>query len=227
MCRIKQNNSLASGIDVRLRMWTLAWLIGGMSECRIRQYYVSLVTSCQNRELVMNTISSQAERHCSHMLSMSCRHLVLCLPVRPLRSFISQPISAPKYGKIKHLRFSRHHVRYISHSTAFVPPSPESLGRARPAREYRTLLRWGRRLAFVSFTAGTFYFVDKQFYASSISRSMRSFWLGIIVAADYKLNFRPDPWFGGDITDLHRRNAQRIFEHLHTTGGLYLKVRYL
>ena len=105
-----------------------------------------------------------------------------------------------------------------------VPPTPESLGKAAPAKEYRRLRRWGRRLFYISAAAGAFYLIDKQFYASSINRSLRSFWLGIIVAADYKLNFRPKPLFGGDITDLHRRNAERLFNHLHSSGGLYLKV---
>ena len=44
------------------------------------------------------------------------------------------------------------------------------------------------------------------------------------MALDYKLNFRPKPWLGGDITDLHRRNAERLFELLHQNGGLYLKI---
>jgi aarF domain-containing kinase len=48
--------------------------------------------------------------------------------------------------------------------------------------------------------------------------------LGVVVAADYKLNFRPEPWFGGDIVDLHARNAERLFNLLHQNGGLYLKI---
>jgi aarF domain-containing kinase len=46
----------------------------------------------------------------------------------------------------------------------------------------------------------------------------------VVVAIDYKLNFRPKPLFGGDITDLHLRNAERLFELLHRNGGLYLKI---
>jgi aarF domain-containing kinase len=48
--------------------------------------------------------------------------------------------------------------------------------------------------------------------------------LGIFVAIDYKLNFREKPWFGGDVVDLHRRSAERLFNLLHQNGGLYLKI---
>lgn len=71
---------------------------------------------------------------------------------------------------------------------------------------------------------GALYFIDSQFYASAITRSLRTFGLGVVVAADYKLNFRPEPWFGGEIVDLHRRNAERLFNLLHQNGGLYLKI---
>jgi aarF domain-containing kinase len=46
----------------------------------------------------------------------------------------------------------------------------------------------------------------------------------MLAAADYKINFRPEPFFGGDITDLHLRNAQRLFNLLYSNGGLYLKI---
>jgi aarF domain-containing kinase len=68
------------------------------------------------------------------------------------------------------------------------------------------------------------YLLDTQLYASSITRSLRTFGLGIVVALDYKLNFRPKPLFGGEIVDLHRRNAEKLFNLLHQNGGLYLKI---
>lgn len=71
---------------------------------------------------------------------------------------------------------------------------------------------------------GTLYLLDRQFYASSITRSFRTFGLGLLVAVDYKLNFRPNPLLGGTIPDLHRRNAERLFDLLRTNGGLYLKI---
>jgi len=45
-----------------------------------------------------------------------------------------------------------------------------------------------------------------------------------MVAIDYKLNFRPNPIFGGDVASLHRRNAEKLFNLLHQNGGLYLKI---
>lgn len=68
------------------------------------------------------------------------------------------------------------------------------------------------------------YLVDRQVYASGLLRSARTFSTGLWVALDYKLNFRPDPWVGSDITDLHARSARRVFELLHSNGGLYLKI---
>jgi len=105
-----------------------------------------------------------------------------------------------------------------------IPPSPESLGKAAPAKQYRRSIKWGRRLLFVSAVTGILYLVDTQLYASSVTRSLRTFGLGIVVAIDYKLNFRPNPILGGEIVDLHRRNAERLFNLLHQNGGLYLKI---
>lgn len=85
------------------------------------------------------------------------------------------------------------------------------------------MIKWGRRLLYLGVVAGGLYLIDTQFYASSITRTLRVFGLGIIVALDYKLNFRPHP-FIGDIPDLHRRSAERLFNLLHANGGLYLKI---
>ncbi|TVY35397.1 ABC1 family protein [Lachnellula occidentalis] len=105
----------------------------------------------------------------------------------------------------------------------FAPPSPESLGKPAPPKQYRRSIKWGKRLLYVSVVTGVLYLIDTELYASSITRSLRSFSLGLIVALDYKLNFRPNP-FIGTIEDLHRRNAERLFELLHHNGGLYLKI---
>lgn len=93
-----------------------------------------------------------------------------------------------------------------------------------PAKHYPRSVKWGRRLGYFGALTGTLYLLDTQFYASSISRSLRTFGLGIVVALDYKLNFRPEPFFGGDIPNLHRRNAEKLFALLHQNGGLYLKI---
>ena len=44
------------------------------------------------------------------------------------------------------------------------------------------------------------------------------------MAVDYKINFRPDPWIGDSVADLHSRSAKRVFELLRNNGGLYLKI---
>lgn len=71
---------------------------------------------------------------------------------------------------------------------------------------------------------GVLYGVDRQFYASSITRSVRTFGLVPIVALDYKINFRPNPPLAASIAALHARNAERLAGLLQTNGGLYLKI---
>lgn len=137
-----------------------------------------------------------------------------CSPRNPLTHPPTTPISQPLSS-----RRSIQTQRY----QAFAPPSPESLGRARPAKQYLRSIKWGRRLLYVGAVGGGLYLVDSQFYASSITRTLRVFGSGVIVALDYKLNFRPHPFFG-DIADLHRRSAERLFNLLHQNGGLYLKI---
>ncbi|KAH8703529.1 ABC1 domain protein [Talaromyces proteolyticus] len=107
---------------------------------------------------------------------------------------------------------------------AFVPPSPSSLGKATPAKTYPRTRKWLRRLFYFSLTVGGIYVVDTQFYASSLTRTSRTFGLGLVVALDYKINFRPDPPFASSITALHQRNAERLSELLRHNGGLYLKI---
>ncbi len=70
--------------------------------------------------------------------------------------------------------------------------------------------------------------LDRYLYASGIARSLRTFCVGVLVAVDYKINFRaePLPLIGspGGIPELHRRNAERMFNVLSQNGGLYLKI---
>lgn len=141
--------------------------------------------------------------------------------IRPYHGARPQPSAIlRKNGQIQSFRRSVHNQRY----QAFVPPSPEALGKPAAAKEYRRTIKWGRRLLYVSAAAGLFWLVDTKLYYSSLTRSLRSFYTGAVVAADYKINFRPKPWFGGDINDLHRRSAERMFNLLHQNGGLYLKI---
>jgi len=76
----------------------------------------------------------------------------------------------------------------------------------------------------VSALLGAGFLVDRHLYASSITRSLRTFKTGLLIGLDYKINFRPHPPLADSIEALHLRNAQRIFELLRYNGGLYLKI---
>ncbi|KAL9941222.1 hypothetical protein D7B24_005461 [Verticillium nonalfalfae] len=118
-------------------------------------------------------------------------------------------------------------TRSASRRSAFqplAPPSPSSLGAPQAARTYTRSRRLFRRLFLLSATAGALYALDSYFYAAGVTRSARTFGTGLLVALDYKLNFRPDPWVGDSVTDVHHRNAERLFELLRANGGLYLKI---
>ncbi|KAL2418139.1 ABC1 family protein lscO [Exophiala dermatitidis] len=107
---------------------------------------------------------------------------------------------------------------------AFVPPTPASLGKAVPAKEYKRTIKWFRRLAYLTLFGTVVYVLDKRYYASSLTRCTRTFVVGLTAALDYKINFREEPFIGDDIGDVHARNATRLFNLLRTNGGLYLKI---
>ena len=106
----------------------------------------------------------------------------------------------------------------------FTPPSPGALPRPRPPKTYPRTKRWARRLVYLSIGTGIAYGLDRQFYASSLTRSARTFGLGLLVALDYKINFRAHPPMYDSIGDLHNKNAERLFNLLRANGGLYLKI---
>lgn len=106
----------------------------------------------------------------------------------------------------------------------FAPPNPNSLPKAGPPKTYRRTRRWARRLIYLALGTGVLYGVDRQFYASSLTRSARTFGLGLLVALDYKINFRPVPPLAASIPALHARNAERLADLLRANGGLYLKI---
>lgn len=106
----------------------------------------------------------------------------------------------------------------------FTPPSLSSLGKATPAKTYRQTRRWARRLFYLAFGTGVIYVLDRQYYASSITRSARTFGLGLFVALDYKINFRANPPLAPSIAALHARSAERLADLLKANGGLYLKI---
>ena len=105
-----------------------------------------------------------------------------------------------------------------------MPPNPESLGKAQPARQYKKTRKWLRRLLYLGVFTGVVWTVDNQFYASALMRTTRTFGAGLWVALDYKINFRENPPFAHDLTEVHERSARRLFELLRTNGGLYLKI---
>lgn len=104
------------------------------------------------------------------------------------------------------------------------PPSPSDLGAPKAAKEYKRGRKWTRRLLILGGAGGILYLADRQLNALGATRCARTFGTGLLAALDYKLNFRPEPWTGGSVQDLHVRNAERLFDLLRHNGGLYLKM---
>ncbi|KAK7513476.1 ABC1 family-domain-containing protein [Phyllosticta citriasiana] len=94
------------------------------------------------------------------------------------------------------------------------PPKPN----AKPKR------KWVRRLAWTTAIVGGGYVFDTHFNNASLTRSFRTFKTGIVIGLDYKINFRANPPFASSLTEVHNRNAERIFNLLRDNGGLYLKI---
>ncbi|KAI9749500.1 MAG: hypothetical protein M4579_006845 [Chaenotheca gracillima] len=142
-------------------------------------------------------------------------------PFRSLRELF-----APWRPKIERPRGIKHRRGYAQDQRfqPFVPPSPSSLGKAAPPKQYPRLRKHGRRLLYLVLGTGVVYGADRQFYASSLTRSARTFALGVVVALDYKINFRAHPPLAESIGALHARNAERLFDLLRVNGGLYLKI---
>ncbi|KLJ08863.1 aarF domain-containing kinase [Blastomyces silverae] len=106
----------------------------------------------------------------------------------------------------------------------FVPPSPSSLSKPGPPKTYPRTRKWLRRLFYITLGGGVVYGIDRQFYASCLTRTARTFGLGVLVAIDYKINFTPSPPFAESIAAVHARNAERLSILLRSNGGLYLKI---
>lgn len=138
---------------------------------------------------------------------------------RSWRSLIYNTVPAQEI-----LRRQTRFIRTQSQYQPFAPPSPDSLPKSAPPRQYTRTRRWTRRTLYVALAIGAAWGLDRQFYGSSLTRSTRTFTLAVFVAADYKINFRPHPPLAQSIPALHRRNAERLFELLRTNGGLYLKI---
>ncbi|PVI00204.1 ABC1-domain-containing protein [Periconia macrospinosa] len=106
------------------------------------------------------------------------------------------------------------------------PPNPAELPKPKPRKIKPPFRRrkWVRRLVTFSALLGTGYIADKYLNASALTRSSRTFYTGLLVGLDYKINFRANPPLVDSIEALHARNAQRVFELLRYNGGLYLKI---
>src|SRR5580693_6894463 len=100
-------------------------------------------------------MASLAERMCSNCLRRTLRQKKA--PTKP---------------------FPRRNIHQSAKRASFAPPSPASLGKAAPAKEYKRLRKWGRRFAYLTMLGAAGYVVDNQFYAASITRSVRTFGLG-------------------------------------------------
>lgn len=169
------------------------------------------------------------ERTSSHSASSRTRSLGTRLSCAGSRSLSTCPTTAAARRQLRPTPPRSHLFQHRCYQSqpAFEPlrpPSPESLGKPKTAREYKRSRRWGRRLLTLLAIGGTIYAVDSTFCASGFGRSLRTFSMGLLVALDYKLNFRPEPLTGGTIDDLHRRSAERLFDLLRHNGGLYLKL---
>ncbi|CAO3627242.1 unnamed protein product [Mucor fragilis] len=70
------------------------------------------------------------------------------------------------------------------------------------------------------------YAYDSRTEAQLITRNVRTFYNGLALAVDYKLNFKPghSPEDGLHIEQLHQRVANRIFDVFEKNGGLYIKM---
>ncbi|CAL8576324.1 hypothetical protein XPA_002211 [Xanthoria parietina] len=157
--------------------------------------------------------------------------LSLCIPCIARLQLRSWYRELPHTRKLHTLRAptsklrTKHHGRsYHSDFKPFVPPAPTSLPKPAPPKTYRRTRKTIRRLLYLAIGLGIAFEVDKFFLYSSLTRSARTFWLGSLVATDYKINFRPHPPLANSIQDLHTRNAERLFDLLRTNGGLYLKI---
>ncbi|KAF2691845.1 ABC1-domain-containing protein [Lentithecium fluviatile CBS 122367] len=106
------------------------------------------------------------------------------------------------------------------------PPNPAELPKpkTRIVKPPFRRRKWVRRLFVFSALLGVGWAADKQWNAASLTRSARTFYTGLLIGLDYKINFRAHPPLVDSIEELHARNATRIFELLRHNGGLYLKI---
>lgn len=82
--------------------------------------------------------------------------------------------------------------------------------------------RFFKSFLALSTTGAGLYAYDTNTEAQLITRNIRTFYNGVGLALDYKLNFKP-----GDMSSMeavHERVANRIFDVCEQNGGLYIKI---
>ncbi|KAF1811032.1 ABC1 domain protein [Eremomyces bilateralis CBS 781.70] len=136
---------------------------------------------------------------------------------RPILSHLcphSTPTRVNQPSNIRRLQTARF--------SPFVPPDPSKLPKAKKPRKWvQRFVRFG---VYSSVFSVTLYLVDTNFNDSCIVRSLRTFYTGLLIGFDYKINFRENPPLAKSIVHLHNRNAHRVFNLLRENGGLYLKI---
>ncbi|GJN81351.1 hypothetical protein PLIIFM63780_004884 [Purpureocillium lilacinum] len=130
----------------------------------------------------------------------------------------------PRHDVVAGPAITKRHVQSSGPFKPLRPPSPDELGAPKAAKQYRRGRRWTRWAVVALAVGGTIYVVDRQVYASGFGRTLRTFGTTLLVAIDYKINFRPESITAGSVPDLHTRNAERLFDLLRANGGLYLKI---
>ena len=90
------------------------------------------------------------------------------------------------------------------------------------ATSWRRTLKAGKYFAYTALGTSAVYLVDNKFYASSLTRTVRTLYTGAIIALDYKLFFNAAN--ADAIPQLHERVAERLFNCIYDNGGLYIKL---
>ncbi|KAH6571722.1 hypothetical protein BASA61_004584 [Batrachochytrium salamandrivorans] len=84
------------------------------------------------------------------------------------------------------------------------------------------LTRPAKRTFLLAGTGLALWATDHYTNGASIERSLRTLYTGLLITADFKLNFNPSQV--ESIDDLHTRVAQRILNVCRRNGGLYIKL---
>jgi aarF domain-containing kinase len=160
------------------------------------------------------------------MLS-SCRHHVAALSGPSWRNSTTTSSSrfSPRWTTLTSTTtIAKQIQRHQSQFSPLVPPSPASLGKPVAAKQYRRTRALLKRLVQLGILSAAVLGVDAYFFDSVVTRSARTFKTGLVVAVDYKINFRANPPFADSVADVHHRSAERLFHLLRNNGGLYLKI---